>query len=310
VPRSSPGSAAAGLPEDYAAARQSLGHRVRSGALAVEGADREAFLQGQLTQDVRGLAPGASRLAAGLTPKGKLLYFGRLVAEQDRLLLLLPAEAVAGALAHLAKYAVFQKASVRDVTADYVRIALYGPQAGELVLPAAAVRMPPEWDLAGEVLAPRAERAELLRILSEAGSVPVSAAAAEALRVEAGRPRLHRDADLSHLPEEAGLGAAISANKGCYVGQEIVARMRTYGRANRRLVGFRFPPGTAAAEGMIFPDPEKPQLELARVTSAVVSPRLGPIGLGYAFREVPDGTALPASGRLDAGSVVVGLPFA
>ncbi len=261
---------------------------------------------------MRGLAPGASRLAAGLTPKGKLLYFGRLVAEEDRLLLLLPADAVAGALAHLAKYAVFQKASVRDATADYVRIALYGPQAGALALPAATVRLPPEWDLAGEILAPHTARAELLRILKEAGSIPVSAESAEALRVEAGRPRLQRDADLSHLPDEAGLGAAISANKGCYVGQEIVARMRTYGRANRRLVGFRFPAGAAAAlaEGTTFPDPEKPQLELARVTSAVVSPRLGPIGLGYAFRDVPDGAELPASGRLDAGSVVVGLPFA
>ena len=71
--------------------------------------------------------------------------------------------------------------------------------------------------------------------------------------------------------------------------------MRTYGRANRRLAGFRFP-GGILAPGTAFTDPDKPSLELARVTSAVVSPRLGPIGLGYVFRDVADGASLPAPG--------------
>jgi len=306
VHRSSPSSAEA-LPADYAAARSGLAHRLRSGAIAIEGPDREAFLQGQLTQDVRGLAPGQSRTAAGLTPKGKLLYFGRLVAEPDRLLLLLPSSAVPAAAAHLAKYAVFQKVSVRGATDDFARIALYGPVAATLPAPPAGVLLPAQWDLAGEILAPAAAGPVLHRWLETSGSTPLSDESAEALRIEAGRPRLGRDADDSNLPDEAGLSAAIAADKGCYVGQEIVARMRTYGRANRRLAGFRFPAGTLAP-GTAFTDPAKPTLELARVTSAVVSPRLGPIGLGYAFREVADGTSLPAEGP--EAAIVVGLPFA
>ncbi len=308
MPRSFPSNDAPGLPEDYAAARQRLAHRVRRGAVAIEGADRVAFLQGQLTQDVRGLEPGKSRLAAGLTPKGQVLYFGRLTAEADRLLLLVPADAVPPAVAHLSKYAAFQKASARDATPEVLRVALYGPGAAEVAVPAGAVRLAPEWDLAGEIVAPAARRDEILASLAAAGSVPLSEESAEALRVEAGRPRLGQDADASRLPDEAGLRDAIATNKGCYVGQEIVARLRTYGRANHRLVGFRFPAGAVAA-GTVFPDPGKPQLELARVTSSVLSPRLGPIGLGYAFRDVSDGAALPASGGPGPAALVVGLPF-
>ena len=308
--RSRPGTPVA---EDYAAARNRLAHRVRTGVVAVEGADRAAFLQGQLTQDVRGLAPGESRLAAGLTAKGKLLYFGRLVAEADRLLLLVPASAAPGVAGHLAKYAAFQKASARDATADFLRIALYGPEAsgprlhGESTF-VGTVRLPAEWDHAGELLAPEAARAAILEELSSAGSVPVSENTSEILRVEAGRPRWGQDATEANLAEEIGLQAAISATKGCYVGQEIVARMRTYGRVNRRLAGLRFPEGPVAA-GTSYPDPGKPQLELARVTSSVVSPRFGAIGLGFVFRDVADGAALGSAGSPTPTAVVSALPF-
>ena len=300
--RSRPGTT---VPEDYAAARNRLAHRVRTGVVAVEGADRAAFLQGQLTQDVRGLAPGESRLAAGLTAKGKLLYFGRLVAEADRLLLLVPASAAPGVAGHLAKYAAFQKASARDATAEFVRIALYGPEASGLV---GTVRLPAEWDHAGELLAPEGARAAILEELSSAGSVPVSESTSEILRVEAGRPRWGQDATEANLAEEIGLQAAISATKGCYVGQEIVARMRTYGKVNRRLAGLRFPEGPVAA-GTSYPDPGKPQLELARVTSSVVSPRFGAIGLGFVFRDVAEGAALGSAGSPTPTAVVSALPF-
>jgi len=310
VPSSSTTRSSAGAPPsgDDAAAREGLAHRERPGVVAVEGEDRAAFLQGQLTQDVRGLAPGQSRAAAGLTPRGKLLYFGRLVAEADRLLLLVPAEAAPGVVAHLAKYAAFQKAAVRDATADYLRVALYGPRAEPFPTPAGATRLPGEWELAGEILAPSAAREAILASLSAAGSAALSEPAAEVLRVEAGRPRLSTDATEANLADEVGLEAAISSTKGCYVGQEIVARMRTYGRVNRRLAGFRFPAGPVPA-GTAFPDPEKPQRELGRVTSSVVSPRFGPIGLGFVFRDVADGDGLALPGDSAPAAVVCGLPF-
>ena len=142
----------------------------------------------------------------------------------------------------------------------------------------------------------------------------MDAETAEILRVEAGRPRFGLDIDGTNLPDEAGLAEALSATKGCYVGQEIVARRRTYGRMNRRLVGFRFPDGpvatgtillrTGASEGAV----EKTQA--GRVASSVVSPRWGAIGLGFAAHDVPPGGRLVSS--LDSGraAVVSELPFA
>jgi folate-binding protein YgfZ len=308
VPRSFPSSAAV-IPPDYAKARDRLAHRRRPGVVAVEGADRESFLQGQLTQDVLGLAPGESRPAAGLTPKGKLLFFGRLVAEPERLLLLLPADAVAGALAHLAKFAAFQKASIRDATADYDRVALYGPGAADFARGVEGIGLPPEGEFAGEILAPASSGPALDRRLAQAGSTEVSPETAEILRIEAGRPRLGRDADETNLPDEVRLEGAISTTKGCYVGQEVVARLRTYGRVNRRLVGFRFPQEPVAA-GSVFASPDKPGLELARVTSTALSPRFGAIGLGFAFRDVPEGETLRSLEAAGRTAVVSALPFA
>jgi folate-binding protein YgfZ len=297
-------------PPDYAAAVSSLAHRERStGILAIEGPDRVAFLQGQLTQDVKTLATGQTLPAAGLTPKGKLIYFGRVLALTDRILLLLPAACRSAAAAHLGKYAVFQKVTARDATAELFEIGLYGPRARTFEPPSAATALPPDGELAGGILAPVAMRAELDARLAAAGSRLVQSETAEILRVESGRPRFGKDADESNLPDEIGLRAAISTTKGCYVGQEVVARLRTYGRVNRRLVGLRFPAGVIPA-GTVILDPHKPDLELLRVGSSVVSPRLGPIGLGLAFRDIADGSALTAPDESGRVALVTPLPFA
>ena len=120
-----------------------------------------------------------------------------------------------------------------------------------------------------------------------------------------------KSADNSHFPDEVGLDAAISTTKGCYVGQEIVARTRTYGRVNRRLVGFRFPDGPLDAGTLLKrPDESEPgKIERGRVTSAVVSPVFGAIGLGYAFRDVPAGARLISAAGAPRGAVVSSLPF-
>ena len=311
--RSSPGRSGPARrepPADYTAARSERAHRRRALAvLAVEGADRAAFLQGQLTQDVDRLAVGESLPAAGLTPKGKLLYFGRIRNAGDRFLLLIPLAARAAVAAHLGKYAVFQRVVVRDVTEEHGVLGLYGPDAAKPSPPEACVGLPPEGEFSAEVLGP-AERIDLWsEELSRAGSPAVSAATAEILRVEAGRPRLGQDADETNLPQEVNLSEAISLTKGCYVGQEVVARLRTYGRLNRRLVGFRFP-GHPVAKGAVFPNPDKPDHEWARVTSAVDSPKFGPIGLGLAFREIPEGETLSDPSDPERIAIVSRLPFA
>jgi len=295
---------------EYEAALRGPAHRWRDpGVIAVSGADRISFLQGQLTQEVRDLRPGESRPAAGLTPKGKLIYFGRALARPEEILLLIDASARGAVLAHLSKYAVFQKVAVRDASGEFLRLALYG--TGPLLPepPSGLVRLPPEDEFAGELVGPASSREPLERSLGALGSVAIGTEAAEVRRVEAGRPRLGQDADESNLPDEVGLQKAIAPDKGCYVGQEVVARLRTYGRVNRRLVGFRFPNRTVA-RGAVFPDPKKAGHELARVTSSVCSPRFGPIGLGLAFRDVAEGATLASPDDHDAVAVVHAIPFA
>ncbi|PYQ66066.1 MAG: hypothetical protein DMF54_08900 [Acidobacteria bacterium] len=279
----------------YTAARQQLAHRDRGSAvLDVGGEDRVAFLQGQLTQEMRGLAPGETRDAAGLTPKGKLLFVARAVGLADRIRLVLPAVLRAPVFEHLRKYVLGSRVTVEDRSEELFRIGLYGPAAASLDVPAGVFLLPAEGEFSAELLGPAAMRAEVGRLLEEAGSEEVAEGTAEILRIEAGRPRFGTDMDSTNLPDEVGLPRAISTTKGCYVGQEVVARLRTYGRVNRRFVRFRFPegridPGTPLRR----PEEETPgKIEAGRVTSSAVSPEAGPIGLGYAFREILDGDRL------------------
>jgi folate-binding protein YgfZ len=304
-------SARISAPDDVAA-RESLAYRVRPcGVLDVAGTDRVAFLQGQLTQDVKGMSPGEVRPAAGLTPKGRIVFLARVLALPDSLRLLVPFDAREAILAHLKKYVIFQKVALVDRSSELALVGLYGPRAAGIAAPAVAIRLPPEGEFSAEALVPSEGLDDFERTLAGAGASKVAESTAEVLRVEAGRPRFGSDVDDSHFPDEVGLDAAISTTKGCYVGQEIVARTRTYGRVNRRLVGFRFPDGPVAA-GSLLKKPEEAEpgkIEQGRVTSAVVSPVFGAIGLGYAFRDVPAGARLVSADGAPRAAIVSGLPF-
>jgi len=304
--------ARASAPDDRAA-RESLAYRaLPCGVLEVAGADRVAFLQGQLTQDVKAMSSGEVRPAAGLTPKGRILFLARVLALPDSLRLLVSFDAREGILAHLKKYVIFQKVAIADRSSGFTLVGLYGPRASGIAPPAGANPLPKEGEFAAEALVPSESLEDFERLLAGAGAAKVTESTAEVLRVEAGRPRFGSDVDDSHFPDEVGLDAALSTTKGCYVGQEIVARTRTYGRVNRRLVGFRFPDGPVAA-GTLLKRPEEPEpckIEQGRVTSAVVSPVFGAIGLGYAFRDVPAGERLVSADGAPRAAIVSGLPFA
>ncbi|MGH9366067.1 MAG: YgfZ/GcvT domain-containing protein [Thermoanaerobaculia bacterium] len=303
-------------PSAYRAAREALAHRVREAAiLDVEGPDREGFLQGQLTQDLRGLAPGVARPTAALTPKGKLLFVARLIGLPECLRVLLPALSRVVALDHLRKYALFQRVTVSDRSEELQRIGLYGPGADRTSPPPEGIlRLSGEGEFSGELLVPRNREADAAAWLEREGSVALDRETSEALRVEAGRARFGEDIDSSNLPDEAGLDAALSATKGCYVGQEIVARRRTYGRVNRRLVGYRFPEGPIPAGARLrrpeAADQASERTEAGRVTSSALSPRFGPIGLGFAFHDVPAGGRLCSREEPHRSAIVSALPFA
>jgi folate-binding protein YgfZ len=278
------------------------------GVLDVEGPDRESFLQGQLTQDVRGLAPGEARPTAGLTARGKLLYLARIVGAEDRIRILVPDVSHERVVAHLRKYAAFQKVTVTDRSADYSVVGIYpGPLPADVFQGMTALAG--EAEFAAEVVVPSADREAFLGRMEAAGARVLSEPEAEVRRVAAGRPRFGVEAGEDTFPGELGIEEAISRTKGCYVGQEIVARMKTYGKVPRRLVGFRFPDGPiGAGETLKRPDQEAPgKIEQGRVTSSVSSPGLGPIGLGFAFREVQPGDRL-VSVREPSLSAIVGPP--
>lgn len=256
------------------------------------------------------MSPGDVRPAAGLTPKGKLTYVARLVALPDRFRLLVPESLRQTVRDHLAKYAAFQKVTVEDRSMEFVRVGLY---AGSAELPDREGWhwLPADGEFSAEIVTPAVDREDVVRQLEALGSSAIDPQAAEVLRVEAGRPRFGQDFDGSHLPDEVGLQPAISTTKGCYVGQEVVARLRTYGRVNRRLVGFSFPDGALPAGTQLRrPEDSDPgRIEWGRVTSSAVSARFGPVGLGFAFREVPEGARLVAVADPDRSALVTALPF-
>ena len=137
-----------------------------------------------------------------------------------------------------------------------------------------------------------------------AGAQPIGAATWEILRVEQGLPLLGRELTQDYNPWEAGLDLAIHLDKGCYIGQEVIARLDTYDKVKQHLVGLRLSAAELPTTGQPLRDGAR---EVGRITSAVHSPSLGPIALAYVRRSAcAAGTALDASG---AQATVVPLPF-
>jgi folate-binding protein YgfZ len=160
-------------------------------------------------------------------------------------------------------------------------------------------------DVGVDLLCNAADSERLTAALLERGATPVSEPSAECLRVEHGRPRYGIDLDDTTIPQEAGLNErAVSFTKGCYVGQETVARLFYRGKPNRRLCGLRL--SEAALPGTELHIGER---VVGRLTSAAVSPAFGPIGLALVRREAEIGTTV-AVGEHGVSAEVLELPFA
>jgi len=155
-----------------------------------------------------------------------------------------------------------------------------------------------------DLIAAGDDAARLRAALLEAGAAEVSAEAVEILRVEAGVPRFGAEMDTATMPAEAGIvAAAIDFEKGCYIGQETVARLHYKGKPNRHLRGLRLsapvPSGTALTLG---------EKEVGRVGGSCVSPVHGPIALAILRREAEPGAEL-AVGEDGVTARVIDLPF-
>jgi folate-binding protein YgfZ len=293
--------------------------RSERGKLALTGPEAKAFLHGQVTNDIEGLEPGSGCYAAFLTHKGKMLGDLRVLDTGDELLLDCERVALQDLFNMIRRYKLGRAVELHKRTLERGLLSLIGPDArriaGAAELPAAehahraaqvggaTVRLIAT-DLGVDVLCDAADTESVAAALIADGAVPGTEADAEVRRVESGRPRYGVELDDSVIPQEAGLNErAVSFEKGCYVGQETVARLHFRGKPNRHLRGLRL--SEPAAAGLPLRLGER---EVGKLGSVVESPVHGPIGLALVRREAAPGDTVQV-GEDGVHGEVVELPF-
>lgn len=321
---------------------------LRSGAMLVDRSARTRMtlagdkaaevLTGLVTNDVPSLGPGHGQYAAALTPKGKVIADIRIFAREGELLIDAAERAKDGWWAMIRKYVNPRLAKYSDVSAALADIGLFGARARAVVSEAVGVdvvtleslapyghhrgvfggapvlvaRVP---DLGGgvdgyEIFAP-ADAAPALRAqLLDQGAVAGDGEAFDIARIEAGRPEWGVDMDDTTLAQEANLDTlhAISYTKGCYTGQETVARVHFRGHVNRHLRGLRVEAPAPPPRGAELVD--ESGHPVGDVRSTARSPRLGAVALAMVRREVETGATVRVTWpEGSAHGSVVELPF-
>jgi folate-binding protein YgfZ len=294
------------LAREYAVLTEGAGLLDRSarGKLDVTGPDAAEYLQGQVTNDVPALEPGDACYAALLDPKAHIQADMRIFrAGPSELWLDTEPQTVEAVLAHLRMYKIGRQVEIADRTSERALLSLIGPRAAEVAARAGEPAKVVPTELGADVLVPAEAAGTVQAALLEAGALQVGDEAAEVVRVERGIPRHGVDFGPENLPGEAGIvERAVSFTKGCYIGQEPVARMYHRGRPNRTLRGLRLAAETPAGA----PVSGGPKA-VGRLTSSVASPRIGPIGLAILRREVEVGDEVTVADGIAA--TVVELPF-
>jgi tRNA-modifying protein YgfZ len=334
-------SPSASIAAEYAALTERCGLLDRSerGKLALTGAGAKEFLNGQITNDVERLTDGEGCYAAFLTHKGKMLGDLRILDAGDELLLDTERVALQALFDMIRRFKIGFDVELHKRTIESALLSLIGPQADDVAARAidrgagsasgkgaiglasgehshapariagAAARLI-RTDTGVDVLCESPSAETVKAALVQAGAEAVSEQAAEVVRVERGRPRYGVDLGETTIPQEAGLNErAVSFTKGCYVGQETVARLYYKGKPNRLLRGLQLSEPVAAE---LLPDGAELLLgerPVGRLTSVALSPRLGPIGLGLVRVAAEPGARLAVAGS-EASAVVRELPFA
>ena len=310
--------------DEYRTLREGCGLAVRSEAGRIElvGADRHRFLNAYVTCDVKALAPGQGVYGFFTNPQGRILSDVTVLALEDRLWLeVAPGEAKT-LVDHLKKYILADRVQVRTLD-DMVPVTLAGPRSGE----ALGTELPSEpWQHRRTMV--HGTEVELVRegrigvesytlwvsasiagplvetLLAQPGVREVDEEALEILRTEAGLPRFGRDFGPDNFPQETGAEEAVSYTKGCYLGQEVVARIHYRGGVQKILRGVVLETGAAPGTPLLFEG-----REAGVATTVVASPALGqPIGLAILHRRAAEpGTVLETG---DGGRAEVrALPF-
>jgi folate-binding protein YgfZ len=263
-----------------------LSDRVR---LRLTGADGVRFLQGQVTADVRQLAPGRTIPACATTAKGKLCAEFFVTAMPGALLLDADPALRDSLPARLERYIIADDVTLEDVSAEVRHVHLLGGEAGELPEPNASGSN--RFGQPGRDLFLTAELFAMWWPRLAASRAVLDEPLRELLRIEAGLPRWGRELTEDTLPPEAGLDRThIDYHKGCYLGQEVISRLRSVGHVNRQLTGFVSLDGASLVAGAaIFAARAAEPRPLGTITSAVWSFSLEkPIALGYLRRGSPE----------------------
>jgi folate-binding protein YgfZ len=325
--------------EEYQAVRSAVGLLDLCDHTTVEltGPDGVSYLQGMITNDVKSLCAGAGMYAAVVDVNGKILADLRVLCVEDSTFVLLMREPLKDkVITQLNKYLVADDVDIVDHAGRYGLISLQGPHAVLLLSAIAPHQDPPVHMVHHRIMrvgnsAVRAIRAthtgeEGFDLLIESGDLQFVASeleragaalafgwtgreAQEILRVEAGLPRYGIDMDEENLLLETGLDQAVSFTKGCYLGQEVIERVRSRGHVNRKLAGIVLAGTYPAQRGDKVRSGGK---EIGRVTSSVFSPRIDhPIALGYVQRgylQTGTGVLIERNGEQIPGTVSA-LPF-
>jgi aminomethyltransferase len=318
---------------EYRAVRDDVGVIDRSyvGKVVVTGRDRQAFLHAMLSNEIKALLPGQGASAAFLDAHGKVMTLLEVHVLDDRVLLELPGGLTEKMVGLFDKYLISEKAYFEAADETFAVLALEGPGAEKLLASLAGrrVELAPdqheELSLAGgpvRVIRRSAtggagfqcwtmafHGAALWQTLVAGRARPVGARALDVLRIEAGIPWYGHDVDETVILPETRLERLVSYNKGCYLGQEVVARVKYRGHVNRALSGLVFESDRVPARGAkVFAEDK----EAGWITSAVHSFALGkPIALGYVRREqfAPGMPVSVRDGELSLRARVAALPF-
>lgn len=324
--------------EEYEAVRSAVGllDMCDHAALRITGPDRVSYLQGMVSNDVKKLSPGSGVYAAVLDVNGKILADLRVLCAEDSFILLVWEPLKDKVIAQLNRYLVADDVEIRDEAAGHGMISIQGPHA-LLLLNAIAPRQDPPVHMHGHsvlrvgdnvVRAVRATHtgeegfdllveteniAPIVEELDRAGAALsfrwTGLQAQDILRIEAGLPRYGVDMDEENLLLETGLDQAVSFQKGCYIGQEVIERVRSRGHVNRKLAGIVLGGKSPAHRGDKIASDGK---EIGKITSSVFSPRLQhAIALGYVHRDYlqPGMSVLVAGNGEPAAGTLATLPF-
>ena len=293
------------------------------GRIRVSGSEATMFLNGLITNDVKNLPQNRWMPAAFPTVQGRLIGAVRVIrGSGPEFLIDTETASHEPVLKTISRFTLAGDFKVSDVTAETALLTLQGQGAAEVLqkvfdqaaselpengvaettwqnVPVTILRASHTGEDGFDIIIDSSRKVELQQAFEDAGAQPVGEDTFEILRVEAGIARFGLDMDETNVVPETNLDDAVSYTKGCYVGQEIIVRIKHRGHPAKKLTGLRFETDQQIGPGAIILSQENQ--EIGRVTSAVISPRLGSIGLGYVrYEHLSEGTHVVVGDGIDA----------